>query len=138
MNTCVMDRQIAHKAKAGGQKLISNIERTKAKVRKEIDKGKEAGSKTTSRMFPASNKSAIAAMPISSRKTQFHPGKGSHIPWRLQAFCQYCNKGVASKCEQGKLNIYHNSHPSRLQIGTAPRLRHLSQEQEQWIDVYAM
>ena len=138
MNTSVMDRQIADKTKTGGQKLISNIERTKAKVRKEIDKGKEAGSKTTSRMFPASNKSAIAAMPISSRKTQFHPGKGSHIPWRLQAFCQYCNKGVASKCEQGKLNIYHNSHPSRLQIGTAPRLRHLSQEQEQWIDVYAM
>ena len=45
MNTSVMDRQIADKTKTGGQKLISNIAhcKAKAKVRKEIDKGKEAG-----------------------------------------------------------------------------------------------
>ena len=138
MNTSVMDRQIAHKTKAGGQKLQSNIEHTKANVRKTIAKNKEAVSKTTSQMFPASNKSAIAAMPISSRRRQTHPGNVSHIPWRDQAFCQYCNKGVASKCEQGKLNIHLNLHPSRLQIDTAPRLSHLSQEQEKWNDVYTM
>jgi hypothetical protein len=119
-----MDRQIAHKAKAGGQKLQSNIWHTKAKVR-QAGVNKEPISQPTSQMFPPANKSAIASMQVSSRRKQSHPGKVSHIPWREQAFCQYCNKGFASKCEQGKLNLYLNSHPSRLQIETAPRHSHL-------------
>jgi hypothetical protein len=116
-----MDRQIAHKAKAGGQKLQSSICHTKANA----GVNKRPIGQPTSQMFSPANKSAIASIPVSVRRKQSHPGKVSHIPWRDQAFCQFCNKGFASKCEQGKLNIYLNSHPFRLQIETAPRHSHL-------------
>lgn len=111
MTTCVLDQQIARKVKAGN-KFQSNIVHTKAKagVKK---KGNATNGQTNPQMFPSSNKSPLTSIAVPLRRTQAHPGKGSHIPWQQKKFCKYCNEGFASKCEQGILNFF-NSQPSRL------------------------
>jgi hypothetical protein len=98
--TWLLERQIAHKAKAGG-KLASNIGFTKA-AGGSVKKATGRGGATN--MFPQPNKSAIASMPLAKRTEQSHPGNGKHVPWQNKKFCPYCNDGFVGK--QCKSNIY--------------------------------
>jgi hypothetical protein len=102
---CLLERQIAHKAKAGAKKIQSNIVFTAGGgVNKKKRGAPSSGGGAAKTMFPGANKSPIASLLPAQRPTQTHPGHGRHVPWQKKKFCEFCNTGVVGK--QCKPNVY--------------------------------